>query len=50
MDALCVVVADGARARFLTLEASTAPRAPRVLVERDGIDNPDLREKVSSIR
>ena len=43
MTSLCVIAADSARARFFLAEESDAPRAPLKLVERDALENPDLR-------
>ena len=45
MHSTCVVVADAARARFLLVEESNTPRVPFRLVERDALENPDLRER-----
>jgi len=39
----CVIAADSARARFFLAEESAAPRAPLKLVERETLENPDLR-------
>jgi protein required for attachment to host cells len=43
VDRTCVIVADSARARFFLVEDSGAPRAPLKLVERETLENPDLR-------
>lgn len=43
MTGFCVIAADSARARFFLAENSDAPRAPLKLVERDTLENPDLR-------
>jgi protein required for attachment to host cells len=43
VTSLCVIAADSARARFFLAEDSGAPRAPLKLVERDTLENPDLR-------
>ena len=40
MTSLCVIAADSARARFLLAEESGAPVK---LVERESLENPDLR-------
>jgi len=45
MDNLCVVVADGARARIFLLQESAAPRAPFRLIERAALSNADLRTR-----
>ena len=43
VTSLCVIAADSAHARFFLAEDSGAPRAPLKLVERDILENPDLR-------
>ena len=45
----CVVVADGSKARFFTVEERGAPRAPHVLVESGILENPALRERGESM-
>ena len=49
MAVCCVVVADGARARFFALEEGGQPRAPHVLVEGEVLENPALRERGESM-
>lgn len=54
MDTHLVVVADGTRARFMSLEASHDPRSTRRLVERLDLVNPEhqipMHERFSSPR
>ena len=49
MDNICVVVADGARARIFLVQETDAPRAPFRLVERDVLTNADLRSRGRSV-
>jgi protein required for attachment to host cells len=48
-EGTCVVVADGGRARFFEAQAADGPRVKVVLVERAAVDNPDLRERGTSV-
>ena len=49
MDNICVVVADGARARIFLVQVNDAPRAPFRLVERGVLTNADLRSRGRSV-
>jgi protein required for attachment to host cells len=49
MDNICVVVADGRRARIFLLQESTAPRAPFRLAERGILSNMSLRARGRSV-
>jgi signal transduction histidine kinase len=49
MDNVCVVVADGRRARLFLLEESDAPRAPVRLVARGALGNASLRSRGRSV-
>jgi protein required for attachment to host cells len=43
VTSFCIIAADSARATFFLAEDSDAPRAPLKLVERESLENPDLR-------
>jgi len=49
MNNACVIVADGQRARIFLVESRDAPRERFRLVERDSLDNPDLRTRGASV-
>ena len=44
MSRLCMIVADGRRARLFEAQPVDAPRSKMTLVERAVLDNPDLRD------
>lgn len=49
MDNICVVVADGRRARFFLVQESGAPRAPFRLAACGALGNMSLRERGRSV-
>lgn len=49
MENICVVVADGRRARMFLLQESDAPRARARLVARGTLSNADLRSRGRSV-
>jgi protein required for attachment to host cells len=49
MDNICVVVADGRRARIFLLQPCAAPRAPYRLAERGSLSNMSLRSRGRSV-
>jgi protein required for attachment to host cells len=49
MDNVCVVVADGRRARLFLLQESAAPRAPVRLAARGTLSNASLRTRGRSV-
>jgi protein required for attachment to host cells len=49
MDNVCVVVADGRRARIFQVQESDAPRAPVRLIARGGLANASLRSRGRSV-
>jgi protein required for attachment to host cells len=49
MDNVCVVVADGRRARLFLLQESDAPRAPVRLAARGTLSNASLRTRGRSV-
>ena len=49
MDNLCIVVADGRRARLFLVRESDAPRAPVGLVAHGELGNADLRTRGRSV-
>jgi protein required for attachment to host cells len=49
VDSTCVIAADSARARFFLAEDNGAPHAPLKLVERETLENPDLRTLSRSV-
>jgi len=49
MSAICVVVADGRRARFFEAQPLDAPCVKATLVERSVLEKPDLRDLGASV-